>query len=104
MNRVVFRPTTTALAALVRGVADGQLSGPTPCPAYSVADLLDHIGGLSLAFVAAAGKEELPGGGAPSVDGSRLADGWRDLIAGRLEDLGAAWQDPAAYDGITMAG
>ena len=88
----------------MRGVADDQLTGPTPCPAYSVADLLDHIGGLSVAFAAAARKEELPGGGAPSADGSRLADGWRDLIASRLDDLGAAWLDPAAYDGVTMAG
>ena len=50
MGHVDLRPTTSALAALVRGVRDDQLTGPTPCPAYSVADLLDHIGGLSVAF------------------------------------------------------
>ena len=104
MEHVDFRPTTTALAALVRGVGDEQLTGPTPCPAYSVADVVDHIGGLSLAFIAAAHKEKPPGDGAPDVDGSRLEDGWRDLVAGRLDDLGEAWQDPAAYDGVTMAG
>src|SRR3954452_18242349 len=99
MDHVDFRPTTTALAALVRGVADDQLTGPTPCPAYSVADLLDHIGGLSVAFAAAARKEELPvAERTASADGSRLADGWREVIAGRLTDLGEAWQDPAAYD------
>jgi uncharacterized protein (TIGR03086 family) len=104
MDRTDFRPTTTTLASLVRGVRDDQLDGPTPCPAYSVADLLDHIGGLSVAFAGAARKEEIPGGGAPSADGSRLEDGWRDRIAGSLSDLGQAWQDPAAYDGLTMAG
>ena len=104
MDHLDFRPTTSALTALVRGVRDDQLTAPTPCPAYSVADLLDHIGGLSLAFLAAARKEVLPGGGAPSADGSRLEDGWRDLIAGRLAELGEAWLDPAAYDGLTMAG
>jgi uncharacterized protein (TIGR03086 family) len=104
MDHVDFRPTTTALAALVRGVADDQLTGPTPCPAYSVADLLDHIGGLSLAFASAARKQELPDGGAASADGSRLGAGWRDVIASRLDDLGAAWQDREAYEGVTMAG
>jgi len=104
MDHVDFRPTTTALAALVRGVGDDQLTGPTPCPAYSVADLVDHLGGLSLAFIAAAHKEKPPGDGVPDVDGSRLEDGWRDLVAGRLDELGEAWQDPAAYHGVTMAG
>jgi uncharacterized protein (TIGR03086 family) len=104
MGRTDFRPTTTALAELVRGVRDDQLTGRTPCPDYSVADLLDHIGGLAVAFRAAATKEELPGGGAPSADGSRLEDGWRDRIAGALTELGEAWQSPTAYDGTTMAG
>jgi len=104
MDHVDFRPTTTALATLVRGVTDDQLTGRTPCPDYSVADLVDHIGGLSLAFIAAARKEKPPGDGAPDVDGSRLEDGWRDRIAARLDELGEAWQDPSAYDGVTMAG
>jgi uncharacterized protein (TIGR03086 family) len=103
MGHVDLRPTTTALAALVRGVRDDQLTGPTPCPDYSVADLLDHIGGLALAFRYAATKDER-GGQAADVDGSRLEEGWRDRIAGALGDLGDAWQDPAAHGGLTMAG
>ena len=103
MGHVDLRPTTTALAALVQGVRDDQLTGPTPCPDYSVADLLDHIGGLALAFRYAATKDDR-GGQGPDVDGSRLEDGWRDRIAGALGELGDAWQDPAAYDGLTMAG
>jgi uncharacterized protein (TIGR03086 family) len=103
MGHVDLRPTTSALAALVRGVRDDQLTGPTPCPAYSVADLLDHIGGLSVAFAHAARKDDLTGH-APSADGSRLEDGFRDRIATALGDLGEAWQESGAYDGITMAG
>jgi uncharacterized protein (TIGR03086 family) len=103
MGQVDFRPTTTTLAALVRGVRDDQLTAPTPCPAYSVADLLDHIGELSVAFACAARKDDLSGH-APSGDGSRLEDDFRDRIAGALGELGEAWQDPAAYDGVTMAG
>ncbi len=103
MDLVDFRPTTTTLAALVRGVRDDQLTVRTPCPDYTVADLLDHIGGLSVAFTCAATKQDLAGQ-APSADGARLEVGWRDRIARSLDDLGEAWQDPGAYDGLTMAG
>ena len=102
-QRIDLRPPADTLAGLVRGVRDDQLSGPTPCPDYSVGDLLDHIGGLSTAFAHAARKQPLPGGGA-SGDATRLEDGWRDRIAAALADLGEAWQDPAAHDGLTMAG
>jgi uncharacterized protein (TIGR03086 family) len=104
MTTLDFRPTTTELARLVRSVGDHQLGDPTPCPDYTVADLLDHIGGLALAFTLSARKEEIPGGGNASGDGSRLEDGWRDRIADQLAELGQAWLEPTAYDGMTMAG
>jgi uncharacterized protein (TIGR03086 family) len=102
-RRPDLRPTTTALADLVRGVRDDQLSGRTPCPDYSVADLVDHIGGLAVAFTCAARKDN-DTIHAASADGTRLEDGFRERIAAALLELGEAWQDPAAYDGLTMAG
>ena len=99
-----FAPATDELARIVRGVRDDQLRSPTPCPAYTVADLLDHVGGFALAFRAAAAKEPLPGDGAPQAGGARLEEGWRDDIAARLAALAEAWRDPEAYDGLTMAG
>ena len=30
---------------------------PTPCPAYTLGDLIEHVGGLALAFSAAADKD-----------------------------------------------
>ncbi|HYF72901.1 MAG TPA: TIGR03086 family metal-binding protein [Nocardioides sp.] len=104
MDTIDFRPATAAVAALVRGVRDDQLTGPTPCPAYTVADLLDHLDGLAQAFTLSARKEPQPGDGAPDPDGARLGDGWRDTIPARLEELAAAWSDPAAYAGSTQAG
>jgi uncharacterized protein (TIGR03086 family) len=104
MGTLDFGPATTTVARIVAGVRDDQLADPTPCPAMTVADLLDHLHGLSLAFTLAARKEPIPGGGAPSADGARLPDGWREAIGGRLAALAAAWADPAAYDGLTMAG
>ena len=103
MDPLDFDPATTTMARLVTRVRDDQLTARTPCPDYTVADLVDHIGGLAFAFTASARKGEVPGGGG-SGDGSRLEDGWRDCIAAALDELGEAWQQPSAYDGMTMAG
>jgi uncharacterized protein (TIGR03086 family) len=105
METYDFGPATATMSRLVRGVTDEQLTAPTPCPKYTVADLVDHIGGLTIAFTGAATKTPVPGaGGGGQGDGSRLEEGWRDRIAGDLERLAAAWAEPAAYDGTTMAG
>ncbi|MDQ6522976.1 TIGR03086 family metal-binding protein [Nocardioides sp. LHD-245] len=105
MTTLDFGPATTTLRDLVTSVGDDQLTLPTPCSAYSVGDLVDHVGGLALAFAGAARKEQVPGseqGG--SGDATRLEPGWRARIDGSLADLAEAWRAPAAYDGDTMAG
>jgi uncharacterized protein (TIGR03086 family) len=104
MDTIDFAPATTALARVVAAVRDDQLGDPTPCPKYSVADLLDHIDGFPVAFTAAARKERLPGHAGPSGEGSRLEPGFRERIAGSLDELAGAWRDPAAYEGMTQAG
>lgn len=98
-------PATDRLADLVRAVPDARLSGPTPCPAYSLGDLLDHVDGLSMAFTAAATKDGGPAGSqGPSGNASRLGEDWRDRIPTRLAALAAAWREPAAWTGMTQAG
>ncbi len=98
-------PATRQMAALIEGVRPDQLSDPTPCPDYTVGDLVEHVGGLSLAFTNAAGK-----GGGPIADtneggdASRLADGWRETIPRDLDRLAAAWSAPDAWSGMTRVG
>jgi uncharacterized protein (TIGR03086 family) len=93
------------VATLLHGVTDDQLADSTPCPAYSVGDLVDHIGGLALAFTWAATKEFPTGAGQPpSGDVTRLPDGWRDQFSERLAVMARAWHDPAAWQGMTAAG
>lgn len=50
-------PPARQMANLLDRVADGQLTAPTPCDEYTLGDLIDHVGGLSQAFTAAARKE-----------------------------------------------
>ena len=95
-----LRPAAARLGALVAGVPDDALANATPCPEYTLGDLLDHVGGLAMAFTSAATKTfGEPGGPGPSGDASRLEDGWHERIQADLEGLGEAWRDPAAGTG-----
>ena len=99
-------PAAQQLAHLVQGVRDEQLTAPTPCPDYTLGDLLEHVHGLALAFTMAARKEQLPTGDQPPAgDASRLPDDWREAIGTRLDDLAVAWRDDSAWEGLsTVAG
>ena len=99
---VDFRPAAERLAGLVARVGDDDLGKPTPCPAYTLGDLIDHVGGLALAFTAAARKA-----GGPYVEqnpqgqAGRLGPDWRERIAADLQDLASAWSKPGAWTGMT---
>ena len=94
MNIVDLGPAAQRLADLVARVGDDELGKPTPCPAYTLGDLI--------AFTAAANKD---GGGhaegQPSGDASRLGEDWRVRIPRDLATLAEAWRDPAAWAGTT---
>jgi hypothetical protein len=101
MTFVDLKPATRRMTALIRGIPDERLGGLTPCPAYTLGDLVDHVGGLTLAFTAAARNDTADiGSQGPLGDASRLSEDWRrDLAA-----LAEAWRDPAAWQGTTRAG
>lgn len=94
-----------AVTTVVSNVSDDQLDGPTPCPDYTVEDLLFHVLGLSAAFKGTADKDfgqatSTPPGEADFV----LPDDWRDQIPKQLDALAVAWRNPAAWEGMTQAG
>ena len=95
-------PQAAEVARLVGGVRDDQLTGPTPCAGTSVAGMLDHLVGLTLAFRMAAEKTPLPGG--PQADADHLPADWRSRLPEQLDALAVAWRDPAAWEGETEAG
>ena len=97
-------PATEALARVVAGIGDDQLGAPTPCRGIAVADVLDHVDGLCVAFAAAAAKDLDAGRQAPAADGSRLGTDWRARIPSSLDHLAAAWRDDSAWTGMTRAG
>src|SRR6266516_7583219 len=102
MNTVDLGPAAQRLADLVARVGDDELGKPTPCPAYTLGDLIEHVGGLALAFTAAANKDRSSyAEGAPSGDASRLGGEWRTRIPRDLGTLARAWRQPGAWDGMT---
>ncbi len=99
--------TTAAarMADLVAAVPDDALGDPTPCTDYTVAGLLDHIHGFARAFTCSARKDldpirQPPGPGSAE----RLADDWRAAIPADLRAMAAAWAQPGAQEGMSMAG
>ena len=99
-------PPAREVIGLLDGVTDDRLGDPTPCTDTSVAALLDHLMGLSLAFTWAARKTTATegSGGAPQAAAEKLDPDWRTELPSRLHELAAAWRDPAAWDGMTEAG
>ncbi len=103
MTQLDLGPAAQRLAELVRNVRDDALDNPTPCPDYTLGDLVDHVGVLARAFTAAAKKEtnELTDGTPPLGDASNLVDDWRARIRRDLATLAQAWKNPEAWDGMT---
>jgi uncharacterized protein (TIGR03086 family) len=97
-------PATGMVTRLVADIDDDQLGALTPCRGTTVAELLDHLDGLCLAFTAAAAKAPAAGRQGPSANGSRLGPDWRMRISGHLAQLASAWQDETAWAGLTLAG
>lgn len=109
MPMIDLGPAAREVSRLLDGVKDDHLDGPTPCPDYPVAALLDHMMGLSLAFTWAARKTTAEEDGsdesAPGLaTAAHLDPQWRTILPQRLDALVEAWRDPQAWEGMTEAG
>lgn len=93
--------TTEVLA----GVTDDELDGATPCEELTLRHVVAHLGGLGVAFAAAAGKDlgELTDS-PPGAGGFELDAAWRSQYPANLALLADAWGDLAAWDGMTRVG
>jgi uncharacterized protein (TIGR03086 family) len=97
-----FSPACQRTSELLTNVTDADLAAPTPCADFSVGDVVHHLGGLALAFAAAARKDRGPlTGTPPSVDAAQLDSDWRTSYPARLTELAQAWAEPGAWEGMT---
>jgi uncharacterized protein (TIGR03086 family) len=100
-----LRPAAQVMTALLEGVTDDMLEAPTPCDAFRVGDLLDHVSMLAVVSHAAAAKDLDALANRPSPpDAARLGDDWRARIPRALAAMATAWSDPTAWEGMTRIG
>ncbi|WP_328535938.1 TIGR03086 family metal-binding protein [Streptomyces sp. NBC_00344] len=100
-----FGPAARHIEELAGRISDGQMDDPTPCPDYAVRELLAHVAGLTAAFCGAAGKDfGANTDTAPGTTRPVLEADWRTVLPRQLNELVAAWRDPAAWEGETRAG
>jgi uncharacterized protein (TIGR03086 family) len=105
MPQLHLAPATTRVGELVRAVPDDGLGRPTPTGG-TVGELIDHVQSFSRAFTSAATKVKnaTNSGPAPAPDAARLGDDWRERVPQLLDALAAAWDEPAAWEGMTHVG
>jgi uncharacterized protein (TIGR03086 family) len=97
--RDTLRLSYANAASIVAGVKSDQLADPTPCPAYDVASLVDHLVGAGWRAVTLGRGETPTGDGFPHIE---LADAPRQLKAA-ADEATTAWSDDARLEAtITM--
>jgi uncharacterized protein (TIGR03086 family) len=97
-------PLSTAASAMdsvISGIGAGQWSAPTPCPAWTVADVTDHVLAGNELFASALRTDRTPSSSPAHHAGEgtgttgRLAAYRRSIV-----DLREAFADPGALDRI----
>ncbi|MFI8828403.1 TIGR03086 family metal-binding protein [Streptomyces sp. NPDC053431] len=85
---------------LVRDTADDVLDAPTPCAAYDVRGLLNHLTHVIVNFQLLAAKQPSDFSGEPDY---LAAPDWRARFEKETAKLVAAWAAPGADEGTTGA-
>jgi uncharacterized protein (TIGR03086 family) len=99
-----LEPACQTMIDLLTGISDDQLTHPTPCTEYTVANLVDHVDDLAQGFVAIARKDTGdPGRTSREPATTKIGDVRRTGVAEQVRLLGEAWDDPAAWQGTTAA-
>ena len=92
-------PACQRMIEVLANVTDDQLSATTPCDPMRLSDLVQHIGGLALAFTAAARKDFGPLTDTPPVNTGELDADWRVSFPLRLDRAGRGVAGPGGVGG-----
>lgn len=87
---------------VVRNLPDDRLDARTPCAAYDVRALVNHLFHVVVQFQELAAKRNADFGG-DTPDYVAEGDDWRERFAAETERLVAAWSAPGAEEGTTGA-
>jgi len=84
---------------LVDGTSPDQLDDPTPCAAYSVRDLINHVVSGATMFAIAFEKGSVPDDELGPLFGDTLGDDYKGACATAMDRAGAAFAKTGALDG-----
>jgi uncharacterized protein (TIGR03086 family) len=82
---------------VVSGISDDRLGCPTPCPDYTVRDLLNHLFHVVVSFQELAARRDVDFSTTPDRLGE--AGDWRARFAAEAGALTASWAAPGADEG-----
>jgi uncharacterized protein (TIGR03086 family) len=97
-------PAVTSVRSVVQNVPADRMDARTPCEAWTVRELANHLLGTSEAMRRVGAGEELDPDDPWGTGGDHLHEGWRDELSSRLVDLAAAWDAPDSFEGEAMGG
>ncbi|KAF0844989.1 TIGR03086 family metal-binding protein [Nocardia caishijiensis] len=92
------------LSKIIRAVAPGQLAASTPCAEFDVRALLNHLLFWGPSLVGAARKVTVAPPAAAESEVDLVTGDWVAALDTQLDELAAAWRDPAAWAGLTHMG
>ncbi|WP_280298897.1 TIGR03086 family metal-binding protein [Nocardia neocaledoniensis] len=95
---------TAPLSKILRAITPDLLTAPTPCAEFDVRALLNHLLFWGPSLTGAARKRAVAPPAAAETDVDLTAGDWSAALDTHLDDLAAAWRDPAAWQGVTHMG
>ncbi len=99
--RSLMVPAVETTLGVVGGVEPSRFGAPTPCPEFTVRDLLRHMAGWTGERARAAAAKQ-PVDAPPDDDHDLTADpGWADRYAAEARTAAEAWSEPGAWEGET---
>ena len=105
MGMIDMTTACARTADVLIAARDDQLDEATPCEKLRLRELVAHVGGLGVAFAAAARKDFGELTDSPPADGGYvLDDDWRGTYPVNLAGLAQAWREPSPWNGMTRVG
>src|SRR5438128_2218928 len=103
MTKPDLGPAAQRMAGLIKNLDPASLDSPTPCPDYTLGDLVDHVRIFTENFTQIAQKT--PREGQPPLgSAANLPADWQTRLPRDLAELADAWRDPEAWTGIAKFG
>lgn len=100
----LFPSATTTVADVIRGIDGLDLSTATPCTDFDAAALINHFTG-TVGSLGRIGRGEPLDPENPWGRGQHTTEpGWPDRLATLIDELGAAWAGPDAWQGSVSFG